>query len=148
MLCNECKNKSVVRGIKQITCLDCYKEVGVNYAYGANICEDCSNKTNNCVCCGSLIENSYEAINMNQFRDCDECGYEIHVMSLYGYNGKLICSGCIPENYRACDECGSVFPNEDTIGFYDKMICVGCAKCAKDVLDNFINRRYHDEIKN
>lgn len=58
MLCNECRGKPIVRGLKQITCYDCSKQVFVNYSFESQICEDCSNKSSRCICCGCLIGDS------------------------------------------------------------------------------------------
>ena len=55
MICKDCRNKSIVRGIKHVTCLNCGKQIMVNFAF-ANICEDCSNELQKCQCCGEGIK--------------------------------------------------------------------------------------------
>lgn len=55
MLCKECNEKGVVRGVKHITCFKCgKKDVLVNYAY-SNICPDCSYDYVICQYCGKNI---------------------------------------------------------------------------------------------
>ena len=55
MICNDCENKNIVRGIKQIKCFKCDKKVMVNFVYG-NICLECSNNLLICQCCGKEIK--------------------------------------------------------------------------------------------
>jgi len=55
MLCKECKNKPIVRGIKHIACFLCSKETFVNSSY-VNICVNCSDKLLICQCCGKHIK--------------------------------------------------------------------------------------------
>lgn len=57
MLCKKCRDTNeVVRGVKQIKCLNCYKETIVSANYNAQICHECSDDTLNCIKCGALIE--------------------------------------------------------------------------------------------
>ena len=55
MICKNCKNKSIARGIKQIKCFKCDKKTLVNYAY-SNICSECSDNLNICQYCGEVIK--------------------------------------------------------------------------------------------
>jgi len=62
MICKDCENKNIVRGLKQIKCIKCDKKVMVNFVY-SNICLECSNKYLICQCCGEEIkENKKENI--------------------------------------------------------------------------------------
>jgi ribosomal protein S27E len=55
MICKECKDKPIVRGIKHIKCFKCGKEAIVNSAYN-NICNDCSGTYVICQYCGKEIK--------------------------------------------------------------------------------------------
>jgi hypothetical protein len=55
MVCKECKNKSIHRGIKQIECYVCGKIAVVNSAYQGHICSDCSDEQGVCQFCGDEI---------------------------------------------------------------------------------------------
>jgi len=55
MICKECENKNIVRGIKLIKCFNCNKETYVGFCY-SNICLECSNKYLICQCCGEKIK--------------------------------------------------------------------------------------------
>jgi len=59
MICKECKNKSIVRGLKHVKCFKCDKETTVNFVY-SNICTDCSDTYLICQCCGKIIKNKKE----------------------------------------------------------------------------------------
>jgi len=56
MICKECKNKSIIRGIKQIKCFKCNIETTVNFVY-SDICACCSDTYLICQCCGKEINN-------------------------------------------------------------------------------------------
>ena len=56
MICKECKNKPIIRGLKSIKCINCSKETIVNYAF-TNICNDCSDTYLKCQCCGKELKN-------------------------------------------------------------------------------------------
>jgi len=55
MICKECKNKPIARGIKHIVCFLCSKETLVNSSY-VNICVNCSDDLLICQCCGEKIK--------------------------------------------------------------------------------------------
>jgi len=73
MLCENCKNKPVARGLKSIKCLSCGENKLTNYAYNSGICENCSDKLAKCVCCGGLNNSSkYSVITLcgsTKFKD-------------------------------------------------------------------------------
>jgi len=54
MICDECKTKSLARGMKKVKCEICGEETYINYFF-FNICEKCSNKLNYCQRCGKQI---------------------------------------------------------------------------------------------
>lgn len=54
MICENCKNKPIARGIKRTECCKCGKHTIVNYAY-KDICTDCSEKYHICQYCGESI---------------------------------------------------------------------------------------------
>ena len=51
MICKDCKNKPIVRGIKHIKCFKCGKKAIVNSVYG-HICDNCSDTYIICQYCG------------------------------------------------------------------------------------------------
>lgn len=55
MICEKCRNKAIVRGMKQIKCFKCNKETMINYIY-SNICSECSDNLNICQYCGEIIK--------------------------------------------------------------------------------------------
>jgi len=64
MLCKECKNKHIARGVKYITCFLCSKETLVNSSY-SNICIDCSDDLLICQHCGKDIKIKTDDDNIN-----------------------------------------------------------------------------------
>jgi hypothetical protein len=58
MLCKECRDKPIVRGLKTIECKFCGCQTFVNYAY-QDICEDCSDDKMICQCCGKEIKKEF-----------------------------------------------------------------------------------------
>ena len=57
MVCKECKNKPLVRGIKFVKCLKCGKDCHVMYG-DLDICEECSDEFGICNRCGKEGRNS------------------------------------------------------------------------------------------
>ncbi len=57
MLCEECKNKPIAKGIKLIKCWCCLREVAINMAYNSHLCRECSEKRCECECCNKRIIN-------------------------------------------------------------------------------------------
>lgn len=55
MICKECKDKPVVRGVKTINCKICGCGAFVNYGY-QEICEECSDEKLICQYCGKEIK--------------------------------------------------------------------------------------------
>jgi len=55
MICNKCKDKPILRGIKIVKCVKCNKDTAISYAY-SNICNKCSDTHMICQCCGKEIE--------------------------------------------------------------------------------------------
>lgn len=55
MICKECKNKPIARGIKFVKCFRCDENTTVN-SFHKNICNDCSDKYQVCQYCGNKIE--------------------------------------------------------------------------------------------
>lgn len=55
MLCKDCKDKPLARGIKIIKCFKCGKETIVNCDY-SNVCNDCSDIYVICQYCGKEIK--------------------------------------------------------------------------------------------
>ena len=56
MICNKCKDKPILRGIKIVKCVKCNKDTAISYAY-SNICNKCSDTHMICQCCGKEINN-------------------------------------------------------------------------------------------
>jgi len=59
MICRDCENKNIVRGIKHVKCIKCGKDTMVNFVY-SNICLECSNNNLICQCCGKEIKSEIE----------------------------------------------------------------------------------------
>ena len=57
MICKECINKPLARGIKFVTCFKCGNKTTINYFYH-QICKDCSNMLYICEYCGKEINNA------------------------------------------------------------------------------------------
>jgi len=56
MLCDACKEKPVAKGIKEIQCWNCGEQHAlVNCAWGAHICNNCSDRLGKCVYCGEQV---------------------------------------------------------------------------------------------
>ena len=55
MICKECENKNIIRGIKHVKCINCGKDTMVNFVY-SDICLECSNNLLICQCCGKEIK--------------------------------------------------------------------------------------------
>jgi len=55
MICNKCKDKPILRGIKFVKCVKCNEDTAISYAY-SNICNNCSDTYLICQCCGKEIE--------------------------------------------------------------------------------------------
>jgi len=55
MICNKCKDKPILRGIKFVKCVKCNEDTAISYAYN-NICNDCSDNYLICQCCGKEVK--------------------------------------------------------------------------------------------
>ena len=61
MLCKECKNKPIARGVKKIKCLH-YKTNGITNCEYINLCNTCSYMIRKCQRCGADIERKNNTI--------------------------------------------------------------------------------------
>lgn len=58
MTCNNCRNKPVARGIKNIRCVGCRKDTVVNFSSTGHLCGKCSYEKRKCVICGAKLEHT------------------------------------------------------------------------------------------
>jgi len=52
MICKDCENKPLARGVKQIQCMVCNGRFVTNSIYGTSICNHCSESKGICQYCG------------------------------------------------------------------------------------------------
>ncbi len=97
MICNNCKDKPVVRGVKDVKCLKCGDITITNSNY-INICKNCSDKLLLCQCCGYKDE---KLSNKGFSIVCNDCGS----------------TNCYPNVflYMQCGDCKQSENNQSTI---------------------------------
>lgn len=72
MVCKECKNKPLVRGISQVICAMCGKDSATMYG-DFNICNDCSDEYARCKRCGKkILKEENNKSRLNVLYDSDE----------------------------------------------------------------------------